>query len=79
MIEIEPIKFLWVNGETKLGVNLGVYTTYFGTDRVKAEITDINDSLLFSTILIAKTIDEVAQQLNLKLKKKQWNKKKLLK
>ena len=66
---IEPIEFLWVNGEIKWGVNLRVYNLYpFTSNRVKAEITDIDDALLFTTILTAKTLDEVAEQLGLTLK-----------
>ena len=71
MAQIEPVEFLWYNGEIKLGVNLRVYTLHplFESDsRVKAEITDVDDNLLFTTIIAAKTIEEVAQQLNLKLK-----------
>jgi hypothetical protein len=69
MAQIEPVEFLWYNGEIKLGVNLTVYGTYFGLDTLKAEITDIDDDLLFTTIIAAKTIEEVAEKLNLKLKK----------
>jgi hypothetical protein len=69
MAQIEPVEFLWYNDEIKLGVNLEVYGTYFGLDALKAEITDIDDRLLFSTIIAAKTIEEVAEKLNLKLKK----------
>ena len=68
MAQIEPVEFLWVNGETKIGVNLTVYTLYqlLESDRrVKVEITDIDDALLFSTILTAETIDEVAEKLSL--------------
>jgi hypothetical protein len=71
MAKIEPVEFLWVNGEIKLGVNLRVYTLYQLLEldrRVKVEITDIDDALLFSTILTAETIYDVAKQLNLKLK-----------
>ena len=45
-----------------------VYTLYqlLESDRrVKVEITDIDDALLFSTILTAETIDEVAEKLSL--------------
>lgn len=70
MAQIEPLEFLWVNGEIKLGVNLTIYSLHplFESNKVKAEITDIDDALLFTTILTAKTLDEVAQQLNLTLK-----------
>jgi hypothetical protein len=68
MAQIEPIEFLWENGEIKLGVNLTVYGTYFGLDRVKAEITDKDDALLFSTIIYATSYKDVAEKLNLKLK-----------
>ena len=67
MAQIEPVEFLWINGEIKLGVNLKVYTTYFGSDRVKAEITDIDDNVLFYTIIYAASYKDVAQQLNLTL------------
>lgn len=67
MAQIELVEFLWINGEIKLGVNLRVYSTYFGSDRVKAEITDIDDNLLFSTIIYAITYEDVAEKLNLKL------------
>lgn len=67
MAQIEPVEFLWINGEIKLGVNLRVYSTYFGSDRVKSEITDIDDNLLFSTIIYAITYEDVAQQLGLTL------------
>lgn len=71
--QIEPIEFFWINGQTKIGVNLTVYTLHplFESNRVKAEITDIDNNLLFSTILIAKTIEDVAQQLGLTLIKTQ--------
>ena len=68
MAQIEPVEFLWVNGETKWGVNLEVYGTYFGLDTLKAEITDIDDNLLFTSILNAKTLEEVAEKLSLTLK-----------
>lgn len=68
MVQIEPIEFLWINGEIKFGVNLTVYSRDFRTDIVKAEITDIDDNLLFSTNLYAKSYEDVAKKLNLKLK-----------
>jgi hypothetical protein len=68
MAQIEPVEFLWVNGEIKLGVNLRVYGTYFGSDRVKAEITDADDNLLFSTIIYATSYEDVAKKLDLTLK-----------
>ena len=68
MAQIEPVEFLSVNNEIKWGVNLRVYGTYFGSDRVKAEITDIDDNLLFTTIIYATSYEEVAQKLNLTLK-----------
>ena len=68
MAQIEPVEFLWYNGEIKLGVNLEVYGTYFGLDALKAEITDIDDNLLFTTIIAAKTIKDAAYQLKLTLK-----------
>jgi hypothetical protein len=74
MAQIEPVEFLWINGEKKLGVNLRVYTLHplFESDsRVKAEITDVDDKLLFTTILIAKTLEEVAEKLSLKIFNKQ--------
>jgi len=71
MAQIEPVEFLWYNGQIKLGVNLEVYGTYFGLDALKAEITDIDDNLLFSTIIAAKTLEEVAEKLDLKLFNKQ--------
>jgi hypothetical protein len=70
MAQIEPVEFLWVNGEIKLGVNLRVYILhpFLKSNRVKAEITDIDDKLLFVTILNATSYEDVAQKLNLKLK-----------
>jgi cysteinyl-tRNA synthetase len=51
-----------------LGVNLRVYALDpFTSNRVKAEITDVDDKLLFSAILNAKTFDEVAEKLSLTL------------
>ena len=68
MAQIEPVEFFWINNQIKLGVNLRVYALYpFTSNRVKAEITDIDDSLLFSTILTAKTLEEVAEKLSLTL------------
>ena len=73
MAQIEPVEFLWVNGETKLGVNLTVYGLHplFESNIVKAEITDIDDNLLFTTNLNAISYEEVAEKLSLKLFNKQ--------
>jgi hypothetical protein len=71
MAQIEPVEFLWYNNEIKLGVNLRVYSSYqLFSDKVKAEITDVDDNLLFSTILTANNLEEVAEKLSLTLIKK---------
>ena len=66
MAQIEAIQVF-----DKKGVNLYVYRLYPFDENlgniVKAEITDIDDNILFSTNLYAKTYEEVAQELNLTL------------
>lgn len=63
--QIEPIEIF--NRENK-GVFLRVHTPLLRDDISKAEILDAYGNTLFTSILTAKTIEEVAQQLNLKLK-----------
>jgi hypothetical protein len=63
--QIEPITIF--NRENK-GVFLRVHTPLFRDDISKAEILDTYGNTLFTSILTATTIEEVAQQLNLKLK-----------
>jgi hypothetical protein len=63
--QIEPIEIF--NRENK-GVFLRVHRPLFRDDISKAEILDTYGNTLFTSILTAKTIEEVAQQLNLTLK-----------
>jgi hypothetical protein len=63
--QIEPIEIF--NRENK-GVFLRVHTPLLRDDISKAEILDAYGNTLFTSILTAKTIEEVAQQLNLTLK-----------
>ena len=63
--QIEPIEIF--NRENK-GVFLRVHTPLLRDDISKAEILDAYGNTLFTSILTAKTIEEVAQKLNLKLK-----------
>ena len=67
---IEPITIM-VDNEEKIGIILMAYhlLPFEEDNRTKADILDKDGNILFTTILIAKTIDEVAQQLNLTLKK----------
>ena len=63
--QIEPIEIF--NRENK-GVFLRVHTPLLRDDISKAEILDTYGNTLFTSILTAKTIEEVAEKLNLKLK-----------
>jgi len=63
--QIEPIEIF--NRENK-GVFLRVHTPLLRDDISKAEILDTYGNTLFTSILTSKTIEEVAQQLNLTLK-----------
>jgi len=63
--QIEPITIF--NSENK-GVFLRVHRPLLRDDISKAEILDAYGNTLFTSILTAKTIEEVAQQLNLTLK-----------
>jgi hypothetical protein len=72
--QIEPIEIF---GNEKRGMFLRVHTPLTRDDISKAEVLDIYGNTLFTRILTAKTIEEVAQQLNLKLKTVD-NRKKLL-
>lgn len=63
MAQIEPIE---ISG--KEGVYLKVYTFPFSSpDRMRGEILDKYDNVLFSSVVTAKTIDDVVYQLGLTL------------
>jgi hypothetical protein len=63
--QIEPIEIF---GNEKRGMFLRVHTPLLRDDISKAEVLDIYGNTLFTRILTAKTIEEVAEKLNLKLK-----------
>ena len=62
--QIEPIEIF--NRENK-GVFLRVYRPLLRDDISKAEILDTYGNTLFTSILTAKTIEEVAEKLSLTL------------
>jgi hypothetical protein len=63
--KIEPIE-IWYNGEIKIGDYLRVYTTFdLYSNILLAEILDIHGNTLFTKKIYAKTINDVANQLNL--------------
>jgi len=66
--QIEPITIM-VGSEEKIGCILMTYQAFPFLDdaRLRAEILDIDGNILFTTILDATDVSEVAQQLNLKL------------
>ena len=63
--QIEPIEIF---GRENRGVFLRVHRPLLRDDISKAEILDTYGNTLFTSILTAKTIEEVAKQLNLTLK-----------
>jgi len=65
---IEPITIM-VGSEEKIGCILMTYQRHpFEEDnRLKADILDKDGNILFTTILNASNVSEVAEQLNLKL------------
>ena len=67
--QIEPITIM-VGSKEKIGIFLIAYhlLSFEEDNRIKADILDKDGIVLFTTILIAKTIDEVAHQLSLTLK-----------
>ena len=64
MVQIEPIK---VSGYKNNGVYLNVYFSLNDFNRLRAEILDEFDNILFTSWITAKTIEDVAQKLSLKL------------
>lgn len=67
MSQIEPVE---IYGKKNKGVFLKVYFSLNDDYRLRAEILDAFNNVLFTTWLIAKTIEDVAQKLSLKLKTK---------
>jgi len=67
MAQIEPITIM-VGSEEKIGCSLMVYTYFFNSfNRMRGDILDKDDNVLFTSVVTAKTFEEVAEQLNLKL------------
>ena len=66
--QIEPITIM-VGSKEKIGCLLMAYQRhpFLEDDKLKADILDKDGNILFTTILKAANISEVAQQLNLKL------------
>ena len=66
--QIEPI-IIMVGNEEKIGCILMAYQRhpFLEDDNLKADILDKDGNILFTTILNAINVSEVAQQLNLKL------------
>ena len=66
--EIEPVTIM-VGNEQKIGCILMAYQRhpFLEDDSLKADILDKDGNILFTTILKANNVSEVAQQLNLKL------------
>lgn len=64
MAQIEPVNILGQVGEY-----LKTYHAHspYNVDKLHAEILDIDGNILFRTMVYATNIDEVANQLNLKL------------
>ena len=65
MAQIEPIQ---VSGCENNGVCLNVYFSLYDDHRLRAEILDAFDNVLFTSWITAKTIQDVAEKLSLKLK-----------
>lgn len=71
MAQIEPIE---IYGYVNKGVSLKVYFSLNDHYRLRAEILDEFDNVLFRSWITAKSIEDVAQKLSLKLKNyKKWN------
>lgn len=66
--QIEPVTIM-VGNEEKIGRILMVYQRhpFLEDDSLKADILDKDGNILFTTILNANNVSEVAKQLNLKL------------
>jgi hypothetical protein len=66
--QIEPVAIM-VGKEQKIGCILIAYQRhpFEEDDTLKADILDKDGNVLFTTILKANNVSEVAQQLNLKL------------
>lgn len=64
MAQIEPIK---VSGCKNNGVCLNVYFSLNDFHRLRADILDEFDNVLFTSFITAKTIEDLAQKLSLKL------------
>lgn len=72
MAQIEPIE---IYGKENKGVYLKVYFSINDNCRLRAEILDAFDNVLSTSWVTAKTIEDVAQKLGLKLKNyKKWDK-----
>ena len=65
MAQIEPIEIF---GCENKGVCLNVYFCFFENDKLRGEVLDSFNNVLFTKVVSAKTIKDVAQQLGLKLK-----------
>ena len=66
--QIEPITIM-VGNEQKIGCILMAYQRhpFLEDESLKADILDKDGNVLFTTILTANNVSEVAKQLNLKL------------
>ena len=64
MAQIEPVEFF---GTKRKGEYLRVFS-YFNHNKLQAVIYDKDDEVIFAYMLIATSYEDVAQQLNLKLK-----------
>ena len=67
MAQIEPIE---IYGKQNKGVCLKVYFSLNDDCRLRAEILDAFDNVLFTSWITAKTIEDVAQQLGLTINNK---------
>ena len=71
MAQIEPIE---IYGCENNAVCLKVYFSLSAYDKLRVELLDSFNNVLFTSVVTAKTIEDVAQQLGLKLKNyKKWH------
>lgn len=67
MAQIEPIEPIEVYGFENNAVCLKVYFSLSADDKLRGELLDSFNNVLFTSVVTAKTIEDVAQQLGLKL------------
>ena len=67
MAQIEPIE---IYGKENKGVCLNVYFSLNDDHRLRAEIIDEFDNVLFTSWVTAKTIEDVAEKLGLTINNK---------